>query len=364
MPGGEAGSKRSSPLINSAYNPVSGSWDLSSLAYDAALPVGSDPQNPLQGGLYFDLNHNHQVDLGTDFILHPLTFTDLPENPSSGTKVYYSERLTDYAFTHHLYPASRPFHLSSQSECDNFWYWRNGAKWISSLVAANCGIRFLVIASEKDHVQTAADHPHILIQYDGFKEAGARFVRINPDASYISLLSTSDAGSDCVDNDAGADFSHLSIRDALEPETISMTTTVLAAACELADRGRCLNNRRQIDLAVQGFDEAGSNKKVFTLEPDDYCLILAPDIPAGHKLYLGMIAPDNNVYTVDGLNQFEIFNTELPAWSGTPLILDTPASSATLPGDYTIYSLFVPEGREPLPVQDGDVIGKTILRFK
>ncbi len=364
MPGGEAGTKNSNPPINPAYNPDTGEWDLSTLSYDSTLPIGSDPRHPLKGGLYFDLNHNHQADPGTDFIPPPLTFTDLPENTTTKTKVYYSERLTDYAITHNLYPIRPPEHLSSLSECENFWYWRDGAQWIKNIVAANPEIRFLVIASEKDHVQTAADHPHILIQYDAFREAKAQFVRINPDASYINLLATEPLGDPPADNDAGTQFDHLSIRNALEPETVSMTTSVLAAACELADRCRSANDRQQTDQTVQGFYDADERDKIFNFAAGDYCLLLTPKVPIGYKLYVGLVSPFYDVYTLDDLNQVNLFAAELPAWRGRPLILDTVINDTVLPGEYTLYSLFVPEGKKPLPVQQGYIIGKTILRFK
>ncbi len=364
MPGGEAGSKNNRPPINPAYNPDTGEWDLSTLSYDSTIPIKSDPQHPLKGGLYFDLNHNHQADPGTDFIPTPLTFADLPENTTTKTKVYYSERLTDYAIAHNLYQGRPPAHLSSLSECENFWYWRNGAQWIKNIVATNPKIRFLVIASEKDHVQTAADHPHILIQYDAFREAKAQFVRINPDASYINLLTTEPLSNPPADNNAGARFDHLSIRNALEPETISMTTSVLAAACEMADRCRSSNNHQQTDQTAQGFYDADEQEKIFNFAAGDYCLLLTPKVPIGHKLYIGMVSPTYDVYTLDYLNQVNLFAAELPAWPGSPLILDAAITDSIFPGEYTIYSLFVPEGKEPLPVQEDYIIGKTILSFK
>ena len=222
----------------------------------------------------------------------------------------------------------------------------------------------MVIASEKDHVQTAADHPHILIQYDGFREAKAQFVRINPDASYINLLATEYLSETPADNNAGTQFDHLSIRNALEPETVSMTTSVLAAACEMADRCRSSNDHQQIDQTVQGFYDADDQDKIFNFAAGDYCLLLTPKVPIGHKLYVGLVSPFYNVYTLDDLNQVNLFELELPAWQGSPLILDTVISDTVLPGEYTLYSLFVPKGKEPLPIQEDYIIGKTILGFK
>lgn len=241
MVGAEAGAKprpgSSNPTANPAYNPDDGTWDLTTVAYSDTLTVGLDattnPPSRLHGGLYFDINGNNTPDRGTDFIPNPLV-----REMDGGVKAFYSVRATTAAYDRGLVPSPPPPHIATVQETRDYWRLRNGEYWIDEAVSSNPGLMFLVVAAEQDHVQTALDHPHVLIQYEGFRSKGARFVRLNPDRSYVEYISGRSVPG-AVDNDAFAVFDHLSIRTAVEPSgTSGIPTYVLmaAAACELADR--------------------------------------------------------------------------------------------------------------------------------
>ena len=230
MPNVDAGVRTN---LNPAYNPDTGEFDTSLLAYSEMLP---GPDSGL-GGLYFDIDENGMLDVGVDFMA--------PYHAFQG-KSYYSDYLRQAAET---LAVSLAEHIATREETSEFWYWRNGELWIESTVQANPDLMFIVEAGDQDHVQGAPDHPHVLIQYEGFRSAGARFVRLNPDRFYVEeVLGT--ATPDAVDNDAFQLFDHISIRTAVQRRdipTLPSARSVAAAVCELADRTKDNNIEPQID---------------------------------------------------------------------------------------------------------------------
>ncbi|MDZ7367155.1 MAG: T9SS type A sorting domain-containing protein [candidate division KSB1 bacterium] len=220
------------PEVNPAYNPGTGEFDLTVLAYSDTVNIAA--QGPaLRGGLYFDSNRNGVPDWGSDFILHPHRWS-----VDNVTKVYYSNRIIKAASAGNLLPTPMPSHIAGVAETAEFWHWRNGENWFADAVKHNPQLMFLVEASASDHVQSAPDHPHVLIQYEGMRLAGARFVRLNPDRAYVENVLGRSAAT-AADNDAFTPFDHLSIRNALEPAGAGGVPTnagVAAAIYELADR--------------------------------------------------------------------------------------------------------------------------------
>ena len=242
MPQAEAGAKQEGILrplnaeTNPAYNPDMGIWTLDDLSYAPGirLPVLGMTDSSVYGGLYFDFDGDETVDPGEDFIPYPLVF-----DTDSGRVAYYSERLRRHAAIHNLLPEIVPDHIPSVAETESFWAIRNGAYWIVPALAHIPSLMFMVACSEIDHVQRALDHPHILIQYEMFRNAGARFVRVNPDRAYMEDILGNPAPL-AVDNPAFAPFDHFSIRTTVEPgcytDSLGSRTNVPAGACELADR--------------------------------------------------------------------------------------------------------------------------------
>jgi len=269
MPTAEAGAIHSTtnPINNPAYNPDTGEFDLSLLAYDDTVSINlhhafSD-LGEIHGGLYFDINQNSQVDMGTDFVAYPFIY-----ELNDTVKVFYSVRLMEEATNRNLFPEDRPSHIPTLAQTREFWYWRNGENWIEKAVQNIPQLMFIVEASVTDHVQSAPDHPHVLIQYEGFRSAGARFVRLNPDRSYVEYI-LNDSAPTVTDNSAFTPFDHISIRSALEPprnEGFPLNITVAAAACELADRTQWDNVEPQIDYAITSVGKADEL-------PDDFELL-------------------------------------------------------------------------------------------
>lgn len=225
------------PETNPAYNPDTGEWELEVLKYDPTVDANqhhaSMASGELYGGFYFDMNGNGSIDAGVDFIPFPFSVGN------AGTiKAYYSERITNWAWNHGLFPVNPPNHLTPPDSCAEFWLVRNGENWFDEIGTYLDHLKFMAVASEEDHAQTALDYPHVLLQYDGLLNRNIALVRLNPDRSYIAdILGSTPPG--VVDNEANVVFDHISIRTAVQPENIpglNQKIEVAAGCCELADR--------------------------------------------------------------------------------------------------------------------------------
>ncbi len=231
MPNVDAGGHNQANL---AYNPDTGEFDDLMLDYDGLIHQGAH-----YGAFYFDVNENGVYDQTIDFV---------PSYQSYKNKRYYSEWIAEAAKAFG-YPF--PSHIASAEATASFWTFRNGEYWIEEALSFNPDLMFMVEAGDRDHVQGAPDHPHILIQYMGFLNAGARFVRLNPDRFYIEQLIGAELP-DCMDNNGFEIYDHGTIRNALQPRSIPILTSeisVSAAICELCDRTRDDNVNPQIDVS-------------------------------------------------------------------------------------------------------------------
>lgn len=231
MPGAEAGARNptnGNPWTNPAYNDTTGIFDYSKLKYSDTLRL---TPTTFIGGFYFDINNNGVPNRGTDFIINGF---------GSSGKQYTSTTLVQEAVNRGIFPAVPPSHIASLSQTQDFWKWRNGDLWIDSVRKKLSNLMFVIIATDTDHVQSAKDHPHVYIQYEHFRTAGIRFVRLNPDRAYVEycLGYTQPAAKD---NDAFTQYTRLTIRDKFQPEIIADSINSAASVCELADR-TCANN--------------------------------------------------------------------------------------------------------------------------
>ncbi len=271
MPQAEAGAKSEGKLrpynkeTNDAYNTQTGEWDLTSLSYDPQIqiPILDNTSQHVKGGFYFDFNRDDIVDLGEDFILYPLIFEF-----EGALKSFYSERVRNEADIQNLIPQIPPEHMSTVEETRTFWHWRNGAYWIDSTIVKNPDVMFMVVANDTDHVQRSPDHPHVLIQYNRFVNAGCRFVRLNPDQIYIKEMNgIIPAGT--VDNDAFMTINSLNIQNCVEPgkatDTFGNIIVAAAGACELADRTQYNNIEINLSAPVTAIQEKSQNNRRYKL---------------------------------------------------------------------------------------------------
>jgi hypothetical protein len=94
MPQAEAGSKITSlrpfnPLLNPAYNPDNGQWNMSLVAYDSLIRIPTmDGLTEVIGGLYWDVNGNDSVDPYIDYIAYPITLNSKQNLTQIGLSVF------------------------------------------------------------------------------------------------------------------------------------------------------------------------------------------------------------------------------------------------------------------------------------
>jgi hypothetical protein len=228
--------------VNPAYNPTTGELDLSKLAWAADIPPGPPRRwreggNDLRGALFFDLDGDGKFQEQKDYAANVFV-QDLGQGP----KAWYSPRLIREAERRKLFGSQRSAHLPTLAEATEYWQWRDAAGSISQAVRNCPKVAVIVYANERDHVQVAPDHPHILTQVEGFRISGAKFIRLNPDRAYVEkLVSNAPAPlrsqlERVPDNVAGIQWTRANIRQGLEPEQMPMAIFMQAAVCELADR--------------------------------------------------------------------------------------------------------------------------------
>ncbi len=247
--------------LNPAYDPRTGRLDLSKLAYasdlEPAFAARRRPGRPLRGALFFDLNGDGRFAPDQDYPARALI-----ADAGSGLKVWYSPRLLREAARRKLCGGRPPAHFPSVAESVEFWRWRDAAPSIPRAVRNCPRLAVIVYANERDHVQVAPDHPHILIQVEGFRRAGARFVRLNPDREYVRQVAPPggrpphEALAGMADNDAGVAWTRDNIRNGLEPARAPATLFVQAAVCELADRTWADNWQPNLDAVLRPYQPA------------------------------------------------------------------------------------------------------------
>jgi len=129
---------------------------------------------------------------------------------------------------------------------------RGAAEGITNAVRNCTNLAVIVYANERDHVQIAPDHPHILAQTEGYRTAGAKFVRLNADRAYVARVAANfprerTAGLKFPDNDAGVEWTRKNIRGGLEPSELPLSLYMAAVVCELADRVHARNWSKNLD---------------------------------------------------------------------------------------------------------------------
>lgn len=228
---GEFGSVVTGP--NPFYDPAVGELDLTNLRYDPDLPptIFPPPQDPMPdvtGSLYHDADNNGRWDEGADVKQWGVPMPGPPPN------FYYSRVMTALAEKQGLFGGVWPEHIANLDQAEEFLDIRDGETQVPQAVRNSPELAVIIWASEVDHVQRTEDHRHIRVQYDAFLDAGVRWARVNPDASYLQWV-MGRTPPRVVQNPAGKRFDSMTIRQATEAGGF-YEAGLAAAACELADR--------------------------------------------------------------------------------------------------------------------------------
>jgi hypothetical protein len=180
------------------YEPLTLAVSYSDLAYNAAepfypvfhdgggLPPGAPPDGnyttiPDEAGSPADppdpdVDHSHALELDEDFPLDGYTGED-------GVQRIYSRPVTQALADQHVFPHWPPT-VATPAEAAAYWDIRESVRMYDDALAALPRLEGMVLASVRDHVQSAADKPHIRQAFEGWRNAGG-WVQINPSRSYV-----------------------------------------------------------------------------------------------------------------------------------------------------------------------------------
>ncbi len=224
--------------LNPAYDPATGALDLSHLAWspDLSPALMRKPMlvntRELHGAFFFDLDGDGHYSETKDFPANSFT-----GDAGSGVKAWYSPRIIAESEKRKLISGERPGHIPTLAESQEFWHYRDAASGIPDAVSNCTNLAVIVYANERDHVQADPAHTHILEQVEGFRKAGVRFVRLNPDRAYVeSVIPSFKPEAQFPDNPAGKTWNRANIAEGVEPSTLPLGIYMQAAVCELADR--------------------------------------------------------------------------------------------------------------------------------
>jgi hypothetical protein len=242
--------------VNPAYDPKTDKLDLTRLAWSPTLAPGlmrrPMPGNTreLRGAFFFDLDGDGAFTPGKDFPANAFV-----GDAGTGVKAWYSPRLLAEVDRRRLVSGERPQHLPTLAESREFWRFRDAAPSIPDAVRNCPRAAVLVYANEQDHVQADPAHTHILAQVEGFRQAGVRWVRLNPDRAYVERILPPPLRQRLgdvkpADNPAGQCWDRANIATGLEPAAVPLGLYMQAAVCELADRTQAGNWSADLDAVL------------------------------------------------------------------------------------------------------------------
>lgn len=221
-----------------SYNPLFLEVDFSDICYNASESVykvfhdGNGDKHyttitrPDTGLPTPDLNLNGVLELNEDFPLS--SYTD-------GKKDFYSRSVTHALADNNVF-SEWPDDIANPEEADSYWNLREAVRLYSDAIKNIPDLRGMILASSKDHVQSAPDKPHIHQAFDGWNNSNA-WVKINPSPHYLIEIDSSLAERDDLPNNKpNIPPSNWSIYDYCIPEDIPDGIYQLASIHEMADR--------------------------------------------------------------------------------------------------------------------------------
>lgn len=154
-------------------------------------------------------------------------------------KFFYSPQVTREATQRRVFGTEWPKHIATLAEVEERAAREDPLRHIPAAAKTFPSLSVLVFESEQHHVADAADHPNAVAQVNAWIDAGARWVRFNPDAHYVEAM-MGKKPTQSIQFPAGKRLQRETIRNFLEPKDSSGGPTdkqaMTAAVCELADR--------------------------------------------------------------------------------------------------------------------------------
>jgi len=227
--------------LNPYYDRATGTVDFARLRYSPEMPlwvwpIQALPRDPTwpRGGLYLDGDGNGTFNKDKDY-----GFWAVYDSPTAGQprKAFYFPAIIREARDRNVFGPMWPPHIATVQEVEERARSEDALRYVRDAVRRLPHLAVLVFESEAHHV--TADASHAIAQVNAWLDAGARWVRFNPDAHYVeSVMGKSPARG--VQNPAGQRLDRSGIANLLEPEEAnggpSDAQGVAAAVSELADR--------------------------------------------------------------------------------------------------------------------------------
>lgn len=166
----------------------------------------------------------------------------------------YSASLTQALLDNNVFTLeSWPEDLATPDEAQTWWSVRESIPYYPLLKESMPDLKVMLVFGKQDHVQPTLDNPNTHQAYDGFHETAGLWIRLNPDAAYVALLSEAMA-KDYVEHDANTEPENWAlIKSWALPHSVVQSTTLvvdvaeagnfssLAALAEMADRTHMKN---------------------------------------------------------------------------------------------------------------------------
>jgi hypothetical protein len=213
-------------ILNTLYDPATDYHDDGiTLSYET-IAWDTHDERP-----YFDVNGDGLAKEDDDILFGT-------QIPGMFDKKMYSPELLQALWVNELFTdATWPEDLATPEEAVAWWEGRESLAVFDDVGVKMPDLHVMLVFGKKDHVQPAADKPHIRQAYAGLTNAGV-WVRLNPDAAYVAAFDDQLAD-DYDEHPAGTgpswwegeviDWAHADGAGALR-------VVPLAAICEMADR--------------------------------------------------------------------------------------------------------------------------------
>lgn len=153
--------------------------------------------------------------------------------------MFYTPATTRKAVERNVFDSKWPAHIATLEEVEERARRDDALQHIRNAVKKFPRLAILVFESQQVHVAQPDDHPNAVAEVNAWLDAGARWVRLNPDVHYVELM-MGKKPSHKVQSPAGRRLDRRVIGDLVEPEDKDGGPTdkqgMTAVACELADR--------------------------------------------------------------------------------------------------------------------------------
>lgn len=204
---------------------------------------------PISGAFFLDVDGNEVLG-DTEFIIRGIPGPGEWREGNHLPYLYYSTEMASILDGElaTFFPLGKPVWMASPDQIRGYWAERDGSTAIADVHAAFPDLMVMVLGTVEDHVQVQPDHPHLRSQMDAWLGEGHGWVRLNPDAEYMALVSGEDPGS-IVEQDAGMVLAFPDTETYLVPESLG-DHVVGAAVLELVDRVSASNTDADLDSVL------------------------------------------------------------------------------------------------------------------